>query len=139
MVKICSYCNAENPDLNNNCQSCGRDLLLSQSQTISQKEIICTNCGRATSSDNNNCPQCGTILSKVNLTRREQPISHQQSKKFKWWKLFTWPFTCLGTLLTGCCGCCCGACCESGSSSTSLKEEVAEEAIDKVLDLFTDD
>ncbi|MGC9777824.1 MAG: hypothetical protein HZR80_01115 [Candidatus Heimdallarchaeota archaeon] len=68
----------------------------------------------------------------------QQPPPPQKTSKFKWWKLFTWPFICLGTLLTGCCECCCGSCCDSGSSS-SLKEELAEEAVEKVVDSFFGD
>ena len=149
MVKICSYCSAENTDQNSFCKSCGKQLAQPQQQNTSQNDVVCSSCGQSTSSNFNNCPNCGASLSQPIGSVDQQPLPpayspppttpRQQKKGFQWWKLFTWPFTCLGTLLTGCCGCCCGACCESGSSSTSLKEEVAEEAVDKVLDLFTDD
>ena len=143
LVKICSYCSAENTDQNNFCKSCGKQLAQPQ-QSTSQNDIVCSSCGQSTSSNFNNCPNCGASLRQpigsVDPQSLPPPPSppKQQTKGFKWWKLLTWPFTCLGTLLTGCCGCCCGACCESGSSSKSLKEEAAEEVLDRVVDTIFD-
>ncbi|MBK5115028.1 MAG: zinc ribbon domain-containing protein [Candidatus Heimdallarchaeota archaeon] len=147
MVKICSYCSAENTDLNNFCQSCGKQLAQQQPQSTSQNDIVCSSCGQSTSSNYNNCPFCGASLKQAPSSVGQQPLPPTQpslpppstpskTKGFRWWKLLTWPFTCLGALLTGCCGCCCGACCES--SSKSLKEEAAEEVLDRVVGTIFD-
>lgn len=147
-MKICSYCSAESSDQSSFCQSCGKQLAQPQQQSTSQSEIVCSSCGQATSSNFNNCPNCGASLGQapsgvgqqpyIPPTTYQPPLTKQQTKGFKWWKLLTWPFTCLGTLLTGCFGCCCGACCESGSSSKSLKEEAAEEVLGRVVDSIFD-
>ncbi len=141
MVKICSHCNAENPDTNVFCFSCGKVLTPSQQQSTIQNDIVCPSCRQATSSTFNNCPNCGAPLKQTirSAYRQSQPppsAPQQKTKGFKWWKLFTWPFACLASLFELCCGCCCGDCCETKSSSKSLKEEVADEVLDTVLDAF---
>ncbi len=128
----CRNCGAENEQTVNFCGSCGAQLIFARVAATNGAETICPNCGNRNPSKFNNCPKCGSSLRQQSVPP-SQPIYQQETKKFKWWKLFTWPFICLVNLTESCCSCCCGSCCDTGSSNKSLKQEVAEEVAENVL------
>ena len=137
----CRNCGAENAPSTNFCSSCGAQLMYARTTANGNAFVSCPNCGANNPSTNNNCPKCGTSLRQQYGSPPPTQVLSQpsQKKKFKWWKLFTWPFICLGNCLEGCCSCCCGSCCDSGSSSKSLKQELAEEAAENVLESILGD